>query len=49
MEKETHAMKTEKLKTSLGGKERNSPWPKAGVSNSTVRQENSDPKEIGCF
>ena len=39
-------MKTEKSKTSLGDKERNSLWPKVGVSNSTVRQGNSNPKEM---
>jgi len=46
MEKETHTRKTEKSKTCLGDKERNSLWPKAGVSNSTVRQDNSGPKEM---
>lgn len=45
MEKETRRTKAEKSKTSLGVKERNSLGPKAGVSSSTVRQDNSDPKE----
>lgn len=46
MEKETRTKKTERSNTSLGGKERNSLGPKAGVSSSTVRQDNSNPKEM---
>ena len=45
MEKKTQTTKIEKSKTSLGSKERNSLWPKAGVLSSTARQENSNPKE----
>ncbi len=46
MEKKTQTMKTEKSKTTLGGRERNSRGNRDGVSNSTVRRENSHPKEM---
>ncbi len=46
MEKKAQITKIEKSKTSLGGKEQNSLWPKEGVSNSTARRERSDPKEM---
>ena len=46
MEKKMQATKTEKSKATLGGKERNSRGSRCGVSNSTVRRENSHPKEM---
>jgi len=45
MEKEVQAMGSGKATTCLGGRERNSRWPKRGVSNSTARRENSNPKD----
>lgn len=45
MEKKAHTKKTEMSNPSMRDKERNSLWLKEGVSNSTVRQDNSNPKE----
>ena len=39
------AMGSEKATTCLGGRERNSRWPRRGASNSTARRENSHPKD----
>ncbi len=44
MEKQTQVTKAEMPKATLGGKERNSRGIRGGVSNSTVRRANSDPK-----
>jgi RNA-directed DNA polymerase len=41
MTKETPTKRVEKLKTLQGGKERNSLWPRTGVSNVTATKENS--------
>jgi len=38
-------MGSEKATTCLGGRERNSRWPRKGASNSTARKENSNPKD----
>ena len=46
MEKKTQTTKTEMSKTTLRGKERNSRDNRGGVSNSTARGENSNPKEM---
>jgi len=46
MEKKTQTTKTEMSKTTLGGRERNSRGNRDGVSNSTARRENSNPKEM---
>ena len=46
MEKKTQTMKTEKSKTTLGGKERNSRGNRDGVLSSTARRENFPPKEM---
>jgi RNA-directed DNA polymerase len=45
MEKEMPTMGSEKATTCLGGRERNSRWPKRGASNSTARRENSHLKD----
>ena len=41
MVKETPVKKDEKPETNLGGKERNSSWPKGGASNTTATKRNS--------
>jgi len=46
MEKKTQTTKNEMSKTTLRGKERNSRGNRGGVSNSTARRENSNPKEM---
>ena len=46
MEKERRTKRAEKPEACLGGKERNSPWPKRGVSSSTTRKANSNPKDM---
>jgi len=45
MVKEMQTMGSEKATTCLGGRERNSRWPKRGASNSTARRENSNPRD----
>jgi RNA-directed DNA polymerase len=45
MEKEMPTMRSEKATTCLGGRGRNSRWPKRGASNSTARRENSPLKD----
>jgi RNA-directed DNA polymerase len=45
MEKEMPTMRSEKATTCLGGRGRNSRWPKRGASNSTARRENSHLKD----
>jgi retron-type reverse transcriptase len=45
MEKEMPTMGSEKATTCLGGRERNSRWPRRGASNSTARRENSNPRD----
>ena len=39
-------MGSEKATTCLGGRERNSRWPRRGASNFTARRENSHPKGV---
>ena len=46
MEKKAQTMKTEMSKTTPGRKEQNSRGNRGGVSNSTARRENSNPKEM---
>lgn len=46
MEKKTHTTETEMSETTLGGRERNSRGSRGGVSNSTARRDNSNPKEL---
>jgi RNA-directed DNA polymerase len=46
MEKETQTMRPEMAKTCRGGRERNSRWPRTGVSSSTARRGNSHPGDM---
>ena len=48
MTKETQRKKVERLETTSGDKERNSPWPETGALNVTATRENSE-RETVCL